>query len=95
MSPFEYGDVNDAEALAEIKRLARFDQIVITSHARRRMNERGVTERDLRRALQTATTASYQDDRENWRVDGGTDIDGDDLMLICDLGVDVIVVTLF
>ena len=86
---------NDAKALAEIKRLARSNRIRITSHARRRMDERGATERDIRKALLTATAAVHQDDRRNWRVDGGMDIDGDDLMLICDIEANVIVVTLF
>jgi hypothetical protein len=90
-----YGDANDARALAEIKRLARAERIVVTSHANRRLAERGVTPRDLRRALLTATAAVLQDGRDNWRVDGGVDIDGDDLMVICDLEADVIVVTVF
>jgi hypothetical protein len=95
MSILYHGEINDAKALAKIQRLARFDRIVITAHAGRRMDERGATERDIRKALLTATAAVYQDDRENWRLDGGVDIDGDDLMLICDIDAYVIVVTLF
>ncbi len=95
MSIFGYLAVNDAKALSKIQRFARRDRIVITTHARRRMEERGATERDIRKALLTATAAVPQDDRDNWRVDGGVDIDGDDLMLICDLEDDVVVVTLF
>jgi hypothetical protein len=95
MPTFGYDYLNDAKALAKIKRFARLDRIVITSHACRRMEERGATERDIRKALLTATAAIHQEDRDNWRVDGGVDIDGDDLMLICDLEEDVIVVTLF
>ena len=87
--------MSDATTLAKLKRLARLDRIVITSHAGKRMEERGVTERDIRKALLTATAAVYQDDRETWRVEGGVDIDGDDLMLICDIESDVIVVTVF
>lgn len=95
MPTFGQGVFNDAKTLAEIKRLARFDRIVITSHASRRMDERGATERDIRKALLTATAAFHQDDRENWRVDGGVDTHGHELTLICDLEADVIVVTLF
>jgi hypothetical protein len=95
MSILLHGDADDAEALAEIRRLARRDRIVMTAHARQRMFERGATPRDIRKALLTATTAIYQDDRNNWRLDGGVDTDGDDLMVICDLEADVIVVTLF
>ncbi len=95
MSSLGYGDANDAKALAEIKRLARLDRIVITSHAGRRMSERSATLRDIRRALLTATAAVLQDGRDNFRVEGGVDLHGDDLMVICDLEADVIVVTLF
>lgn len=87
--------MNDARALAEIQRLCRLDRIVITRHANQRMNNRGASELDVRKALLTATAAIRQADRDNWRVEGGVDTDGDDLTLICDIGVDVIVVTLF
>jgi hypothetical protein len=87
--------VNDAKALGEIQWLARLDRIVITPHAGRRMDERGATEADVWNALVTATAAFRQADRDNWRVEGGVDIGGDDLTLICDIEDDVIVVTLF
>ena len=75
--------------------MARLDRVVFTSHARRRMDERGATEWDIRRALRTATAAVHQPDRRAWRVEGGVDIDGDPLTLICDVRADVVVVTLF
>ena len=87
--------MNDARALAEIQRLSRLDRIVISRHANQRMNDRGATETDVRKALLTATAAIRQADRDNWRVEGGVDTDGDDLTLVCDIGVNVIVVTLF
>ena len=71
------GDGNDAEALAEIQRLARFGRIIITPHARRRMDERDATDLDVRRALRTATAAVRQADRGTWRVEGGVDACGD------------------
>lgn len=95
MSTNGQSHVNDAKALAEIQRLARLGRIVYTPHARRRMKERGATELDVRHALRIATAARYQADRRNWRVEGGVDTEGDELMLICDLEADVIVVTLF
>lgn len=87
--------VNDAEALAEIQRLAWLHRIIITSHAGRRMDERDVSEQDVRCALLTATAALWQADRHNWRVEGGVDTGGDALTLICDFEADVIVVTVF
>lgn len=89
------GGVNDAEALAEIRRLARLARVVITPHARKRMIERFATEQDVYKALRTATAAVRQEERGNWRVAGGVDLDGDDLTLICDLDNDVVVVTVF
>jgi hypothetical protein len=90
-----HGGVNDAEALAKFQWLARLGRIVITSHAYRRMVERGATDLDVQRALQTAMAALRQADRGNWRVEGGVDTHGDDLTLICDLDDDVVVVTVF
>jgi hypothetical protein len=95
MSTNGQSHVNDAKALAEIQRLAQLEQIVITPHARRQMKERGATDADVRSALLTARAALRQDDRDNWRVEGGVDTDGDDLTLVCALVADVIVVTLF
>ena len=95
MSIIGHGGVDDARVLAEIKRLARLDRVVMTAHANQRMLERGAHPRDVRRALLTATAAIYQDERNSWRLDGGMDTDGDDLMVICNLEADVIVVTLF
>jgi len=95
MSTLWHGDLSDAATLAKLKRLARLDRIVITAHANQRMGERGTCLPGVRRALLTATTAFRQADRDNWRVEGGVDNDGDALKLICDIEADVIVVTLF
>jgi len=95
MSTNGQSHVNDAKALAEIQRLARLGRIVITPHAGLRMKERRATDLDVRMALLTATDALHQTGRSNWRLEGGVDTDGDELTLICDLGADVIVVTLF
>ena len=70
--------------LAEIKRLAELGRIVFTHHARLRMIDRGAT-----------VSALPQRERDNWRVEGGVDLDGDDLTVIVDLEADVVVVTLF
>jgi hypothetical protein len=59
------------------------------------MSDRGATARDVRKALLSATDATYQAHRQNYRVSGGTDTDGDDLTVIVDLEADVIVVTIF
>lgn len=87
-------DVNGARALAEIQRLASLSRIVYTGHALLRMDHRGASRGDVRSALITATSARWQE-RGNWRVEGGRDLDGDDLTAIVDIEADVIVVTLF
>jgi hypothetical protein len=88
-------DANDARALGEIQWLARLGRIAITPHARQRMDERDASVSDVCRALRTARAALRQADRNNWRLQGGVDVDGDELTLICDIEADVIVVTLF
>ena len=86
--------MNDTKALSEIQRLARLNRIVYTGHAILRMDDRGASRDDVRSALITATSARLQE-RGTWRVDGGRDLEGDDLTAIVDLEADVIVVTLF
>jgi hypothetical protein len=87
--------LHDARALHEIQALARFNRIAITLHASERMNQRGATKPDIRRALLTATVARRQADHDSWRVEGGVDLDDEELTLVCDYGADVVVVTLF
>jgi len=81
--------------LDEIKRLAGLGRILVRHHARVRMAERGATFDDLQHALTTATGATWQPDRQTWRVDGGVDLDDDELTVVVDVEADVIVVTLF
>ena len=86
--------MNDGKALIEIQRLARLDRIALTRHARQRMRERRARLDDIRRALATATAAIAQD-RGGWRVEGGHDLDSDDLTVVVEIEADVIVITLF
>jgi hypothetical protein len=83
------------DILDEIKRLAGLGRILLRFHARQRMADRGATFGDVQRALATADRALWQPDRQNWRVEGGVDLDGDELTVIVDVEADVIVVTLF
>ena len=59
------------------------------------MNERGARPSDVRNALLTATSAVWQADRQNWRVDGGVDRVGDELTAVVDIWADLVVVTIF
>jgi len=46
------------------------------------MRERGALAEDVTNAAWTATTATLQEDKGTWRVEGGTDLDGDPLCLV-------------
>ena len=59
------------------------------------MAERRVTKRCISRALQTATGAIYQVEKDRWKLTGGVDVDGDELILIVKFNGGVLVVTLF
>ena len=86
--------MSDAKALEEIKQLAARNSIVYTSHARKRMQQRGADRNDVKNALISATSATWQDDHDTWRVAGGSDLDGDDLTVYVDIQADVVVVTI-
>jgi hypothetical protein len=86
--------VSDSKALAEIQTLAARNFIRYSSHARKRMSQRGATAADVRKALLTATAADWQVDHQTWHVTGGTDTDGDDLTCNVAIEADVVVVTI-
>jgi hypothetical protein len=75
--------------------MASRGSVVFTRHARDRMDERGATPEDVLHAIATAKTATYQADRDCWRVTGGVDIEEDDLSIVCVVEADVILITLF
>lgn len=64
-------------------------------HVSIRMAQRGVTKRCISRALQTAKLATYEPERDRWKLTGGVDVDGDELILIVKVERGVLVVTLF
>lgn len=88
--------MSDAKTLAEIQRLAALpDRIRYRRHARQRMVERGTSKYDVKNALLTANDAAWQAQHQTWRITGGVDLNGDDLVCAVDLEDDVIVVTIF
>ena len=58
------------------------------------MCERQVTVADVAFGLRTSTRATYQPDVDRWRLEGGTDGEGDELTLVIEIDP-VLVVTLF
>jgi pentatricopeptide repeat protein len=85
--------VTAPEALRDIRGYALAGRIEVTSHALRRMRERGVLWGDLRHALADAT-ACNSEPGDRWRVKG-TDLEGDVLTVVVALENRVVVVTLF
>ncbi len=84
-----------AEALIAIQGYAGAGRVRFRPHARQRLRERGAEPLDVRRSLLTATSATWQTDRDNWRVEGGIDCLGDPLTVIVEIEDGVVVVTLY
>lgn len=64
-------------------------------HVSIRLAQRGATKRCISRALQTATQAIYQPENDRWKLTGGVDVDGQELILIVKFDRGVLVVTIF
>lgn len=64
------------------------------NHFIQRMEERGATARDVRRALLSATGAQ-QRENGSWRILGGTDSDDEDLVVAVRVDDGLELVTLF
>lgn len=83
-----------AAALGEIRRYATQGRIVVSSHARKRMNERGATREDIRHALCVAKQCrASPDGRGRWEVPSADD-DGQPLLVVVVIESGVLVVSL-
>lgn len=81
------------EALQDVRGYASAGRVVVTSHARQRMQERGARMADVQAALAGATRCEPA--KENrWKVTG-PDLDGDELSAIVVVEDGVVVITLF
>jgi len=88
--------MTDAEALAEIQRRSAEGRISESTHARRRMNERGALLRDVRAAIASAKTCACVELDEKWKLSGGVDTDGAELVVVAALTTDgTLIVTIF
>jgi hypothetical protein len=83
----------EVQALAEIRGYASANRVRFTRHAWERMDERGVTERDVVHALKAAASCFAQANG-TWKVPS-KDTSGDDLVAVVALEDGVLVVTLF
>lgn len=84
-----------ADALEEARRAGATRRFVVSLHARQRQGTRSVQLGDIAAALASARSATYQADRETWRIDGGLDLDGDELTVIVVFEDGVVVVTVY
>ena len=83
------------EVLQRVVQAARSRQFSIKRHAFDRMDQRGVTESDVRQAMMSATGAEWDSEKETWRLTGGTDLEAEGLIVCVAVDWNVAVVTVF
>lgn len=83
-----------AEALADIRGLARAGRVSYVRHAIERMGERGVTRNDVEHALMNAARCVWQARKETWKA-FGVDLLGDELVVAVAIEDGLLVVTVF
>ena len=71
---------HDAERLAKLQHAARHGRVVLTRHAVEEADNANVQGRDIEHAIRSATFAVVQGAKV--RLEGGTDIDGDGLIVV-------------
>lgn len=82
------------QVLAFVQEHVRAGRHRTSNHCRDRMDDRGATAYDVRRALLSATSAEKQPNG-SWRLLGGTDSDGEDLVVAVRVDDGLELVTLF
>jgi hypothetical protein len=81
--------------LARIQQAARYGRVILTRHAEEEAENANVQARDIENAIRTATVAMEQEQRK-FRLEGGTDLDGDSLtVVIREIQPGLLVVTVF
>ncbi len=86
--------MNEVEALAQIRGLARAGRVEYTRHALEEMGEASATRRDVETALVHAKTCRHQPAKDRWKV-CGPDLDGDELTVVVTIEHNLIVVTVW
>lgn len=81
--------------LERIKELVARGHVKFTFHARIRMDERNASEADVCEAVLSANAADHNAAKDNYRVSGGCDRDGDPMTVIVAVEADVVVITIF
>lgn len=78
----------------EIKQKLARGEFRITSHAVTRMNERYITEADIKSCGRTAKRLTFQEDNDSWKV-VGKDLDGYKITVICAVRGHMLIVTVY
>jgi hypothetical protein len=82
--------------LAQVKHAAGHGQINTVAHGREQMAARGAFPADVKKAILTAKYAYADSEKGTVRVEGGTDVDGDDLtVVVAQDGQDLRLITVF
>ncbi|MFO0646573.1 MAG: DUF4258 domain-containing protein [Polyangiales bacterium] len=91
--------MSPAEFLEFAKRCAVQGRVRLSSHAEvESLPRRHIQAADVRSALESATKASPQAGSDKWKLEGGKDLDGDDLTVIAAAegdGLRIVIVTAF
>ena len=86
---------SNAELLRSVQQDARIGRVTLTKHAREEMAEASALAPDVERAIRTATTIIQQPDG-CLRLEGGSDTDGDSLIVVVkQIQSGLLVVTVF
>jgi hypothetical protein len=90
-------NVNAEDALREARLAGRTRQFDVRVHATERMAERSASRQDISHALTTAARATPQvhENGERWRLEGGSDEEGEPLNLVVIFRPRALIVTLF
>lgn len=86
------------QVLSYVAGAARLGRVSVSRHARVRMQQRNLNQRDLYNALQTAKVATLDPERGyegRWLLSEGKALDGDELDVAVELDGDVVVVTVW
>jgi hypothetical protein len=81
----------------DIKRILdslRRGTFFLSVHAGLRMRQRSVTKADIQACGRHAMACIYQIQNDTWRIEG-TDLDGQELTIICGVEDSVVIVTIF
>lgn len=91
-----FAPASPEEALDQVRRAGTTGRFFVSLHARDHEHRviRNIQRADVQETLRSAKSAKQQKNKR-WKIEGGTDIDGDDVTLIVVFDAGVVVVTVF